>query len=52
LSELLQHFPPFFFANPDLKPESSTGYDLGIEQPFVGDAVRAGVTYFHTIHGR
>jgi len=32
LSELFQSFPPFFFANPDLKPESSVGYDLGIEQ--------------------
>jgi vitamin B12 transporter len=47
LSELFQDFPPFFFANPNLKPESSTGYDLGLEQPFAGDTVRAGVTYFH-----
>ncbi len=36
LSELFQSFPPFFFANPDLKPESSVGYDLGIEQGFGG----------------
>jgi vitamin B12 transporter len=47
LSELFQDFAPFFFANPNLKPESSTGYDLGLEQPLAGDAVRAGVTYFH-----
>ncbi len=47
LSELFQDFPPFFFANPDLKPESSVGYDLGIEQGFGGDTPRAGVTWFH-----
>src|SRR5262249_33494277 len=29
LSELFQDFPPFFFANPNLKPETSTGYDVG-----------------------
>ncbi|MGH8140320.1 MAG: TonB-dependent receptor plug domain-containing protein [Steroidobacteraceae bacterium] len=47
LSELFQDFPPFFFANPNLRPESSLGYDLGIEQALQGDAVRAGVTYFY-----
>jgi len=30
-------FPPFFLRElPDLKPESSVGYDLGIEQGFGG----------------
>lgn len=47
LSELFQDFPPFFFANPNLKPESSVGYDLGMEQPLWRDSVRTGVTYFH-----
>jgi vitamin B12 transporter len=47
LSELFQDFPPFFFANPNLKPESSVGYDLGIEQGFGGDTLRVGVTYFY-----
>jgi len=47
LSELFQSFPPFFFANPDLKPESSTGYDVGFEQGLGGQTLRFGATYFH-----
>jgi vitamin B12 transporter len=47
LSELYQNFPPFFFANPDLKPESSTGWDAGFEQGFAKGVVRIGVTYYH-----
>ena len=47
LSELFQNFPPFFFANPNLRPESSLGYDAGIEQGFGADSVRVGATYFH-----
>jgi vitamin B12 transporter len=42
LSELFQDFPPFFFANPNLKPESSTGYEAVLD-----NRVQAGVTYFH-----
>jgi vitamin B12 transporter len=47
LSELYQDFPPFFFANPNLKPESSTGYDAGVEQGFAHGVLRLGVTYYH-----
>ncbi len=47
LSELFEDFPPFFFANPHLKAESSTGFDAGVEQPIAGNSLRAGVTYFH-----
>ena len=47
LSELYQDFPPFFFANADLKPESSTGYDAGFEQGFAHGVLRLGVTYYH-----
>ena len=47
LSELFQDFPPFFFANPNLRPESSLGYEAGAEQGLRGDAVRFGATYFH-----
>jgi vitamin B12 transporter len=47
LSELYQDFPPFFFANPDLKPESSTGWDAGFEQGFGHGVVRLGVTYYY-----
>jgi vitamin B12 transporter len=47
LSELYQDFPPSFFANPNLKPESSTGWDAGFEQGFAQGTVRIGVTYFY-----
>jgi vitamin B12 transporter len=48
LSELYQSFPAFFFfANPDLKPESSTGWDAGIEQSLVPNVLRFGVTYYY-----
>jgi vitamin B12 transporter len=47
LEQQFQSFPAFlFFANPDLKPESSLGYDFGIEQMLLGDALRLGVTLF------
>jgi vitamin B12 transporter len=48
LSELFVSFPAFrFFANPNLKPEESFGYDVGFEQPLFQDRVRFGATYFH-----
>jgi vitamin B12 transporter len=47
LSELFVSFPPFFFANQDLKPETSTGYDVGFEQPLAGGRARFGATWFH-----
>ena len=48
LSQLYQDFPAFnFFANPNLKPEQSTGYDAGFEQPLFDDRIRFGATYFH-----
>ena len=48
LSDLFQSFPDFgFFANPDLKPETSIGYDLGFEQGLFEKEVQLGVTWFH-----
>jgi vitamin B12 transporter len=48
LSELYVNFPAFlFFANPNLLPEESTGYDAGFEQPLFHDRVSFGATYFH-----
>jgi vitamin B12 transporter len=48
LSELYQSFPAFFFfGNPNLKPESSIGWDAGIEQGVVPNVLRFGVTYFY-----
>lgn len=48
LTQLFVSFPAFnFFANPDLQPEESEGYDIGFEQPFCDDRFRFGATYFH-----
>ena len=48
LTDLFVSFPAFgFFANPNLQPEESEGYDLGFEQPLFDDHVRFGATYFH-----
>ncbi|HXA35119.1 MAG TPA: TonB-dependent receptor [Steroidobacteraceae bacterium] len=47
LSQMFQNFPDFFFfGNPNLKPESSLGFDAGFEQAVAGDAVRFGATYY------
>ena len=35
-----------YVGNPNLKPETSKGYDVGFEQPLFGDRVRFGATYF------
>ncbi len=46
LDQLFESFPTFdFFANPDLKPETSAGYDIGVDQTLFG--VTGGVTWFH-----
>jgi vitamin B12 transporter len=48
LTDLFVSYPAFnFFANPDLQPEESTGYDIGFEQPLSNDDIRFGVTWFH-----
>jgi vitamin B12 transporter len=48
LADLFQNFPSFnFFGNPNLKPETSTGHDLGFEQSTLGGHAQFGATYFH-----
>ena len=48
LEELFENYPAFdFFANPNLRPESSTGYDIGIEQALLQRQVNVGITWFH-----
>lgn len=48
LSERFRDTPAFgFFANPNLKPEESTGYDAGFEQSILSDRARFGATYFY-----
>lgn len=39
------YFPGF--GNPALKPEENLGWDAGVEQPFLGDHLRVGATFFH-----
>jgi len=47
LSQLYQDFPGFgFFGNPNLRPETSTGLDAGIEQNLAEGHVAVGATYF------
>ncbi len=41
-------FPSFaFFANRNLQPEESTGFDAGFEQQVLDGKLRFGATYFH-----
>jgi len=48
LDQLFHDYSAFgFFANPDLKPEESFGYDVGFEQALAGAHVQVGATYFH-----
>jgi vitamin B12 transporter len=48
LSERFVDFPAFgFFANRNLQPEESLGYDVGFEQPLFNKRLLFGTTYFH-----
>jgi vitamin B12 transporter len=48
LTQLFVSFPAFnFFANPNLKPEESEGFDIGFEQSLAAERVQFGATYFH-----
>ncbi len=48
LDQLYDSFPAFgFFANPNLVPETSLGWDAGVEQKFLARRASASVTYFH-----
>jgi vitamin B12 transporter len=46
LEDLFVNFLPDFVANPNLKPEQSSGWDAGFEQPIANDRFRFGSTYF------
>src|SRR5581483_311770 len=52
LDELFHSYPVFgFFANPDLRPESSHGYELGFDQTLSSAQISFGATYFrNNIH--
>lgn len=46
VTELFGYDPTSFIGNPNLKPEKSEGWELGIEQSFASDAALVGLTYF------
>jgi vitamin B12 transporter len=48
LDQLFDSLPAFnFFANPNLLPETSFGWDAGFEQKLLDRRVAFGATYFH-----
>ena len=47
LNELYQNYPAYgYFANPHLRPEESSGYDVVFEQPLLNERVRVGSDLF------
>ncbi len=44
--ELFDFFAGQFIGNPNLKPEKSTGWEVGLDQTFLGGRANAGATYF------
>ncbi|NCP11044.1 MAG: TonB-dependent receptor, partial [Sphingomonadales bacterium] len=44
--ELYSYFDGLFIGNPGLTPETSTGWEAGVEQRFAGDRVVLGATWF------
>jgi len=45
-TERFGYFPAQFVGNPALKPETSTSYDIGIDQGFAGDTVKLQLSLF------
>lgn len=45
--EQFGYFPGSFKGNPDLVPEESTGFDIGVEQGFFNGGLIVDVTYFN-----
>ena len=48
LYQLYGAFPPFFFGNPNLKPETSVSWEAGFEQKLAQGRIAFGSTYFNT----
>ena len=46
-TERFGFFPGQFLGNPDLKPEQSTSYEIGIDQAFADDEIKLQLTVFH-----
>ena len=45
--ERFGYFPDQFAGNPDLEPETSKGWEAGMEQPLFSNRASIGATYFH-----
>ncbi len=41
-------FPDLFIGNPDLRPEESRGWEVGVDQALADGRVEIGLTYFRT----
>lgn len=48
LTELFGFFPAFFVGNPNVTPERSLGYNVGLEQSAFDDWLNISVDYFHS----
>lgn len=46
-TELFGFFDGVFLGNPDLQPEESTSWEIGVDQRFANDAAVVSVTYFN-----
>lgn len=46
-TEQFGYFPGSFIGNPDLKPEESFGWDIGVEKSFLDGGLVVDVTYFN-----
>lgn len=44
--ELYGYFNGQFIGNPDLRPEKSKGWEVGVDQSLAGDAIRLSATWF------
>ena len=44
---LLQLYYPYGYGNPDLDPEESESFDVGIDQYLLDDRLTISITYFH-----
>ncbi|UZJ40149.1 TonB-dependent receptor [Prosthecochloris sp. SCSIO W1101] len=47
-AEPINHIVQWVFANPDLKPEKSVTWQIGLEQGFFDRRLRLSTTYYHT----
>jgi len=47
LQDTVYSYPPFYYPNPNLVPETDLGWEAGVEQPLFDDRVTPSATYFH-----